>query len=221
MLSPRRIVAWIYGAWLTWRYVDECSTFPAIVFRDGLVRIRVTKAAGAHWRVGETLVAAPWLGGGGSAHIHLDEGARLEIEHEFHIGQDVRIYVGRHARLELGGRVNETASGITCRAIVMVRRSVLIGSDCIVGWDTFITDCDWHQRLGHEATAPTAVGDHVWVGTGARILRGAQVGSESIVAAGSVVGAGIYPQRALLAGVPARAVATDIEGWRRDLAADA
>jgi hypothetical protein len=60
----------------------------------------------------------------------------------FHVGQEVRQYVGPGARLELGGRVQESASGITARAIVMVRDSLRIGAECIVGWDTFITDSD-------------------------------------------------------------------------------
>jgi len=50
------------------------------------------------------------------------------------------------------------------------------------------------------------IGDNVWVGANCTILKGAKIGNGCIVAAGSVVIRGEYPERSLLAGNPARVV---------------
>jgi acetyltransferase-like isoleucine patch superfamily enzyme len=47
------------------------------------------------------------------------------------------------------------------------------------------------------------IGQDVWVGANATILKGASIGDGCIVAAGSVVLKGVYPPRSLLAGNPA------------------
>ncbi|WP_404821566.1 acyltransferase [Brevundimonas guildfordensis] len=48
-----------------------------------------------------------------------------------------------------------------------------------------------------------AIGDHVWIGAGARILKNARIGKGSIVAAVSLVAGKDYPPCSLIAGSPA------------------
>ena len=55
---------------------------------------------------------------------------------------------------------------------------------------------------------PVEIGDDVWVGANATILKGVTIGSGSIVASGAVVTRGIYPPRSIIAGNPARVVKT-------------
>lgn len=99
-----------------------------------------------------------------------------------------------------------------------MRRAVTVGTDCLVAWDTFITDCDWHRFGDKVVVEETTIGDHVWIAAGAKILKGASIGDNSVVAAQAAVTSGSYPPRTLLAGVPARAVRSAIPGWHRDLA---
>ena len=49
------------------------------------------------------------------------------------------------------------------------------------------------------------IGDHVWIGASARLLKGAAIGNGSIVGANSVV-TGRFPENVALAGNPARIV---------------
>ncbi len=59
----------------------------------------------------------------------------------------------------------------------------------------------WHtQPL---ITEPVEIGDNVWFGANIVVLRGARIGANCIVAAGSVVRGGDYPESWLIAGVPA------------------
>ena len=57
---------------------------------------------------------------------------------------------------------------------------------------------------------PVHIGDHVWIGARAVVLKGVTIGDGAIVAAGAVVVDNV-PPRALAAGVPARVVREEIE----------
>lgn len=50
------------------------------------------------------------------------------------------------------------------------------------------------------------IGDDVWIGANVSILKGARIGSGCIIATGSVVLAGHWPEGSILAGVPAKVV---------------
>ena len=50
------------------------------------------------------------------------------------------------------------------------------------------------------------IGDNVWIGWNCTVLKGVQIGENSVVAAGSVVLRGKYPNNSLIAGNPAKVV---------------
>ena len=50
------------------------------------------------------------------------------------------------------------------------------------------------------------IGDNVWIGWNCTVLKGVQIGKNSVVAAGSVVLRGKYPNNSLIAGNPAKVV---------------
>jgi acetyltransferase-like isoleucine patch superfamily enzyme len=144
----------------------------------------------------------------------------LEVTGNFTIGDDVRIHIHSNGRLVIRGKYSESASGITMRGIVLAHSHVEIGTDVIIGWDTFITDCDWHTVGTQTCHEDTVIGDHVWIAAGARVLKGARIGRDSIVASQSVVLAGEYPPNSLLVGVPAIVKKSPIEPWARELSTD-
>lgn len=61
---------------------------------------------------------------------------------------------------------------------------------------------------------PITLGNHVWVGQGARILKGANIGSGSVVGMSAIVTRGDYPEAAVIVGNPAKVVRTNIR-WER------
>lgn len=95
-------------------------------------------------------------------------------------------------------------------AIVDCHRQITIGSGVMVGPSAYITDFDHDTRLdagpeiGAEGRcAPVRIGNDVWVGANAVVLKGVDIGDGAIVAAGAVVTKDV-PAFSVVAGVPAR-----------------
>jgi acetyltransferase-like isoleucine patch superfamily enzyme len=61
-------------------------------------------------------------------------------------------------------------------------------------------------RQQPKTRGPVVVGDDVWIGCGARVLKGVTIGTGAIVAAGAVVTHDVPPY-AIVGGVPARVIA--------------
>jgi acetyltransferase-like isoleucine patch superfamily enzyme len=83
---------------------------------------------------------------------------------------------------------------------------ITIGSHVKCGANTLITDADWHPedpRSG--APVPVVIGDNVWLGVGAMVLKGAKIGENTIIGAGSVV-TGDIPANVVAAGNPCKVI---------------
>lgn len=159
-------------------------------------------------------IISSWGGSNPSSSLELCNGGRLDVRGDFGIGPNVHIVIGDNAELTLGGRQRSSGSGITCNSRVMVEERVSIGSDCIIAWDVFISDSDWHQIAGAQRSSPVTIGDKVWIAHGVSVLKGATIPSGCIVAAKSLVARSFSTEKALIAGVPARQVRSPVE-WAR------
>ena len=74
-------------------------------------------------------------------------------------------------------------------------------------------DRDYHSTgQGTEILKPVAIGNNVWIGCKAIILKGVTIGEGAVVAAGSVVTKDVAPFT-LVAGNPARVI-REVKGWR-------
>lgn len=94
---------------------------------------------------------------------------------------------------------------------LIARRSITIGRRCEIGWEVSITDSDFHQLAGGDpATSPVTIGDHVWIGARAMVLKGVRIGDGAVVAAGAVVAHDV-PAATIVGGVPARPIRSDVQ----------
>jgi acetyltransferase-like isoleucine patch superfamily enzyme len=123
--------------------------------------------------------------------VRLERGVEVWFE-----GDDARIWIGDRTYLHRDTHLR-CATAIT------------IGSDCAISWQVQIMDTDYHSIDGGSVTSPVAIGDHVWIGAGAKILRGVSIGNGAVVAAGAVVTRDV-PDRALVGGVPAAVLKTGV-----------
>jgi acetyltransferase-like isoleucine patch superfamily enzyme len=92
-----------------------------------------------------------------------------------------------------------------------------IGVGCMFSSHVFVVSGAGHDLIVDgqaKLPLPVCLGERVWVGWGAKLLGGAKLGEGSVVASGSIVNRA-WPSRSLVAGVPAKLVASEIE-WDRD-----
>jgi len=78
-----------------------------------------------------------------------------------------------------------------------------IGNNVKCGANTLITDTDWHRedaRSGRDK--PVIIGDNVWLGYRATVLKGVTIGENTVVGAGSLVTRSL-PANVIAAGTPA------------------
>jgi acetyltransferase-like isoleucine patch superfamily enzyme len=209
-----RMANWVWAAWFTLRFVDEWTRFPAVAFRWPVrMRIKVRKARGARLVLRGRIILAPFIEVREPIGLILWGKSRMVVEDDFIVSDGVRIQVDQGAELLIKGGIKPGAWGLHSHTIVMVRKRVVIGRHTGVSFYGWVTDSDWHSVGGAGDQSDVVLGDRVWVSSYVRILKGARIGDDSIVAAGSTVLQGENPPRSLLAGTPARVVRKDIAPW--------
>jgi len=140
--------------------------------------------------------------------LRLDEKSHLTVNGNFNVyyGGDIICFSG--AELEIGDGF--------CNSNVMIRctQKITIGRDAAISHNVTIMDSDAHEIIGNpnSKTQPVTIGNHVWIGSGAKILKGVTIGDGAVIAAGAVVTRDV-PAGCVAAGVPARVIKENIE-WR-------
>lgn len=147
--------------------------------------------------------------------------AALHGERSIHIGSGTLI--GRFCTLSVGytpddgqrperGLVIGDRCVIGTRSTITAHESITMGDDVWLGQDVFISDAshgyqdpDLPIGLQFGAHAPVSIGAGTWIGHGAIILPGSQIGRNVVVGAGTVV-RGEVEDHAVVVGVPGRVV---------------
>ena len=95
----------------------------------------------------------------------------------------VRLEVGEGATLSIG-----TGTYLNRNTEVIAWKEVSIGRDCMIGWDVLIMDTDQHPIPGRGLdNRPVHIGDRVWIGARATILKGVTIGDGAVIGAAAVV----------------------------------
>lgn len=140
--------------------------------------------------------------------LRLDENSQLKVQGNFDIfyGGDIICFPG--GKLTLG-------SGF-CNSNLILRctQRIAIGEDVAISHNVTIMDSDAHEIMenNHEKTRPVVIGNHVWIGSGAKILKGVTIGDGAVVGAGAIVTHDV-PANCAVAGAPAKVIKREI-CWR-------
>jgi acetyltransferase-like isoleucine patch superfamily enzyme len=98
--------------------------------------------------------------------------------------------------------------------MIISKQKIEIGQHCQIAFGVTISDHDFHRTykngIQNPETSPVIIEDGVWIGMNATILKGVTIGERAIVAAGAVVTHDV-PARAMVAGVPAKIIKSDVE----------
>lgn len=122
--------------------------------------------------------------------------AELSREAQICLGERIQnrgslyLICGQGGRLRVGAHVFfNTNSSVTCMG------RIEIGSYCKFGNNTVIVDHDhnYKDENGEYLVGEISIGERVWVGANCTILRGARIGDNCVIAAGSVVKGEVPP----------------------------
>jgi acetyltransferase-like isoleucine patch superfamily enzyme len=155
-------------------------------------------------------------------------GRRLRLDGLAFLGSKVTIEIGKKASVRLGRwvwvgkgtkiRCHEGEVQIGAKSVlgedctISAYQHVSIGEQCIVAdrvmlidFDHSVAEVERPIRVQGIYKRDVRVGNNVWIGYGAQILRGVTVGDNSIIGASAVVSKDV-PANAVAAGIPARII---------------
>lgn len=142
------------------------------------------------------------------------------------------LVIGAHATMDgvqfaLGADARATIGDYSyfTNAVLLCELELTIGRYVVIGWNTTITDTDFHpispaervrdalacSPLGRDhprppiARRPVIIEDDVWIGPNAAIMKGVRVGTGSFIQPGAILTADV-PPFSLVAGNPARVI---------------
>jgi len=126
------------------------------------------------------------------------------------IGHGTKISVATKGLLEIGSNVL-----ITAESSIIAFNRVSIGNDCLLSWDILIADTDFHSvyssdgaRLNNDR--PVKIENHVWIGSGCKVLKGSTIPSGSVLGAGSLVNKELKAENCLYGGMPVKILRENI-----------
>lgn len=179
-------------------FANNIIRYPsAIAMRWRIARLRLLGAQIGNrcWIRDVSVPRNPWdldLSDG----VALDDGVILLSSGErgsrpkLHIGE--RTYVNRYTMFDASHRIE-------------------VGNDCMIGPFCYITDHDHASGMeGRRAdqpllSLPVTIRQNVWIGAGAIILKGVQIGADAIIGAGAVVTHSV-DEGGVVAGIPAKPI---------------
>lgn len=134
-------------------------------------------------------------------------------------GLKTSIQVLKNAELIIGDNVGLSNTYITCSY------QVVIETFCDLGDGTKIFDTDFHSLdpmvrsskndYENATKKPVHIGNHVFIGTNSYILKGVEIGDNSVIGAASVITKNV-PQNQIWAGNPARYCGTVLSQLQKE-----
>ncbi len=95
--------------------------------------------------------------------------------------------------------------------VIGAKEKIIIGNDVLCGANTLITDFDWHgiepnrRRNYNGDSKEVIIGNNVFIGQGAVILKGVTIGDNSVIGANSVLTRNI-PANVIAGGNPCKVI---------------
>ncbi len=148
-------------------------------------------------------------GWAGRTKLYVRQNGHLIINGYNQIGCGSLIWILESGQVSMAGD-----SFLAGNNMIISKRKIEIGQHCQIAFGVTISDHDFHRTykngIQNPETSPVKIEDGVWIGMNATILKGVTIGERAIVAAGAVVARDV-PAHAMVAGVPAKIVKSDVE----------
>ena len=142
--------------------------------------------------------------------IRLYKNSEMIVMDTFYINYGTTIQVFE------GGKLTLHSGSFNSNTIVGVGMHMQIGRNFLGGRNVVLYDSDFHDIWIHDIKrqkeAAVRIGNDVWIGANAMVLKGVTIGDGAIVGAGSVVTHDIFPN-CMVAGNPATVLKHDVR-WK-------
>lgn len=119
---------------------------------------------------------------------------------------------GCRIKLKPNAKLTIKSGYMNSNSCIICDKEINIGDDVTIASGVVIRDSDSHIIDDKESTKPINIGNHVWIGTNAIILKGVNIGDNVVIGAGAVVTKEI-PSNCLAAGNPAKIIRKNIT-WK-------
>lgn len=144
--------------------------------------------------------------------IILEKNSKIVVDGDFTFTCGADILLKENAVLTLGKGWANFGCQIRCG------NQITIGNNVTFGRDVKIIDSDFHcirdsQKEVINPSMPVIIGDNVWLGQSATVLKGVTIGNGAIVAANAVVTKDV-PAGCIVAGNPAKVIKENVT-WKR------
>jgi len=162
--------------------------------------------------------------------IFVDKGSALKKAKIYMSGNDHTLHIGEKChyadqiiwfedssgKIEIGDKSTFESTHIA----VTEGKKITIGKNCMFSSDIEVRVGDSHSIYDNETgqrinpASDIIIGDHVWIGAKATILKGVNIGKNSIVSTGAIVTKDV-PGNVIVSGIPARIIRENVS-WDRE-----
>ena len=117
------------------------------------------------------------------------------------LGRGVKITVEKDGVLKLGSRTT-----LTGNSTILCRKAITVGNDCMISWDVLLMDNDAHtilndQKVKINPDKPIHIGNHVWIGCRSILLKGVEIGDDTVIAACSTLSRSFHEEHEIIGGL--------------------
>lgn len=126
------------------------------------------------------------------------------------------------ARLGHGSKISASGNlvfgenfNITAESQIACHKKITFGDNCLLSWDVLIMDTDFHKIRDNAGKITNEdkeiiIGNNVWIGCRATILKGTVIGDNVVIAANSCVHSAVEGNNRIIGGNPVRVLKKDI-----------
>lgn len=159
--------------------------------------IELSKTAQIHLHAHFSLNTNKYPGSRAECYLRLRDGASMTVTGNVGLMYHGTIEVHKNASLQIGSCTVQSGAVIICAY------KMTIGQGCLFSRMSYVSDSDHHRILNAEGEITnhpreTVIGDHVWVGVKATIMKGAKIKSGCVIGANSLVGGRIKEHQFLM-----------------------
>ncbi len=120
------------------------------------------------------------------------------------------LVVGPKGKLELGSNFRFSSG-----SVIVCYKSLKIGDNCRVSWDTQIIDSDFHRIFDKDGVhinpdKEIVIGENCWIGNRSTISKGTLLGRDTVVASNSLVNRRFQASNVIIGGIPAKIIRSGI-----------